>query len=123
ELVVPERVEAAGQLPDHRPGDKQVVVAEFHRLAGSEIAIADVAAAGERNLVVDHEELVVHTVREPLLVQREFGRAHEFERSAVAEWIEDAQLDVRMRGERADFRIAPDSVAVIEENAHPDAAV
>ena len=121
--TVPEGVEAAGQLPHHRPGDHQVIIAELPCLAGSEIGVTDVAAAGERNLVVDHEKLVVHPIGKPLLVQGELGHAHEFERPPVAERIEDAKLDAGMRGKRADFGIAADGFAVVDEDAHPYAAV
>ncbi|TMG80925.1 MAG: hypothetical protein E6H78_17730, partial [Betaproteobacteria bacterium] len=80
ELAVPECVKAAGQPPDHVPRDEQIVIAEFHLLACGEISVADVAPADQCDLVVDDEQLVVHAVRKALLVQREFGGAHEFER-------------------------------------------
>ena len=120
---VPEFVEYAGQMLHDGTHGHHIVVTELRIRVDLKVLIADVAAADERDRIVGHQELIMHPIVEPVLVEQEFCAAHNPVVSPVSERIEHADLDALLRRQRGDLFIAGDGFSVIQDDPDADAPV
>ena len=98
-IAVPVFIEDPLHLRHRGATDQQVEVDEVSTLAAEEVFVSHVAAAGDRKRAVRNEHLVVHAVIDSReLVQAEHPARQE-RRSPRRERIEEADLDVRVRGQ------------------------
>ena len=116
---VPEPVEDLGQIPDDGPGRGDVEIAKVALVVHLEVGVAHVAPADDGHRVVHHHQLVVHAVIDAI----EVGHEAKQPGPAMREGVEQADLDVRVRVERRDPRVAVLDVDVVDQDTHPDAAV
>ncbi|MDT4832232.1 hypothetical protein FQZ97_657760 [compost metagenome] len=120
---VPEGVEARRQRVHRRPGHQRVHVDEVRRLAAPEVLVGDVASAGDGEAVVGNEELVVHApVHAADLVQRQ-QHARAQATAAHRQRVEDAHLDVGVRGQPGQHLVVSARVQVVDQQAHAHAAL
>ena len=101
---VPERVEDGAGVGHRRAEQQHVQVAEVHAAAGVEVFVADVAPADHRQPAVDDPRLVVHAMVDAEETLHHFQQAPHA--AAVAERVVQPHLDVRMRVQRQQRRIA-----------------
>src|SRR5690606_35764476 len=123
EAVVPVLVEALPEVGGDRPGDEQVDVGEVEVGAGVEVFVAEVAATDDAHAVVDQPELVVHAAVLAREVEQPAEAAGDGGAAAYVQRIEDADLDVRVRGNHRHLLVAAVAGGVIEQDADAHAAV
>ena len=83
------------------------------------VGVADVAAAEHRRLVVGGERLVVHA---PIAADEVAGDVEKAQ-AAIGERVEQPHLDALVRIESRDHPVLAGGVQVVEEDAHPNAAL
>ena len=95
---------------------------KFEACGGVEIGIADVASAEDGDAAVGDPGLVVHAPVDAPEAQDHFEPAQQ-RAFAAAEGVEQPDLDIRMRVDRAVVGIAPLCVDVVEQQPDTDAAI
>src|SRR5690606_17314775 len=99
--TVPVLVEAVPELFGHRPDAEQVDVGEVQVGFGVEVLVAQVATADDGHAVVHQEQLVVHAPVLARQVEQPAHRAGDAGTAPQVQWVEHADMDVRVGGEGA----------------------
>jgi hypothetical protein len=105
-------------LVDDGTDRQDVEIDEKDVVAGTEVFVANIAAADYRRLVVGGEGLVVH----PPIEASEVEDVSEGSPAPHCERIEEAHLDVGLRVECGERFVQPARVVVVEQQPHADAA-
>ena len=106
-----------------RPGAEQVDVGEIQLRLGVEVFVAEVAATDDGHAAVGQPELVVHAPVLPGQVQQAAESTGDAVAAAEMQRTEQADLDVRVGGQRGDLAVAAVAGGVVEQEADAHAAV
>ncbi|MDT4843532.1 hypothetical protein FQZ97_774660 [compost metagenome] len=122
-LVVPVAVEAAREVLHDRAGRQHVDVDEVAGDGIAEVGVAQVAPARHAHHVVGQEQLVVHALLDARDLADGVEHAVEAGAARTRERVEQPHLDVRDEGQAEHQRVAADGVEVVQQDAHPHAAL
>ena len=107
---------------NRRARERHVSVDEVHAGAGGEVLIPDVAAADDRDALIDDPGFVVHPMIEARAARKQLtGRAQQS--APRSKGIEQADLDARVTIERDEGIVVRPRVHVVEQHAHAHAAI
>ena len=128
-VAVPVAIEHSAGLARHRPDTQHIKVVKVERRVQAHVFVADVAPAQHGHPVVHNHLLVVHATVQALKLDGPLG--HPPGPIALAPGIEHADLDVGVAVDAGQHRVAQlraghvvqHGVEVVEQHAHPDAAV
>ena len=123
ERAGPEQLEARGHAPDHGADQQHVAVAEVVLVVVVEVLIGHVAAAGDRDLAVDQQDLVVHALVDAAEVGGDVHHALLQRRADRGLRVIDADVDVRMAGQREQRLVRRVDQQVVDDHADLHAAL
>ncbi len=89
---------------------------------GLEIFVADVASAGNAELVVGDEQFVVHAPVEAITINEKLREPDQRVVPAMAESVEHADFHVGLRVQRQDVRFVFEDIDVVQQHPDPHAA-
>ena len=120
--TVPVAVEQRRQARQHRADNERVEVDEVDAVALHEVFVSDVASAGNRHGAVGDQQLVVHAPVDAAEVEQRGRKAPAKAASSGRKRVEQAQLDVRVRGEAGQQLVLSRGVEIVEQQANAHAA-
>jgi len=120
--IVPEGIEAGRDVGRQRSGDDDIAVKEIARRIEAEIGVADIAAADDRQRVVDRDDLVVHALVQAREVEDQFGVAQAVGPERAAEGIVETHLDIGMARDALQRRRPVMDVEAVDQGPHAHTA-
>src|SRR5208282_2699830 len=92
--AVPVFVEGPRQIVDDGAAHKYIVVGELRRRINLEILIADIAAADEGDRIIRDQQLIVHPIVKPRMIEQILRRSYQWIVAAVRKRVKDPHFDV-----------------------------